>query len=721
MRTAFRLPRVRMLRTRLTASLAALGVVTMTAGSVMLSAPAASAHDRENDGPNATASATAICSSDGSGWDATFTVTNGWSKDGVFSGAPSDLNGAYSPGGDKTVTVHQGFDDASAALSGTMTWTWTEKILWWTETHSKSKTVQASVNRPEGCSRHVVVPAVPTISQPHCVEGKPGQATDGEVTLPASDEWVTYSRQGDKVIAQIDGAKSQWGTLPPGWTSTATTATFVVQFQDPGDCRGAVVPAMPTVTQPQCVQGEPGQAGEGGFTLPADGNGITYTRDGNTVIATLNTDEYKWGELPEGWRVDEGQPGVATYTVQYQSPGDCLVTVTPVAPEVGEWVCTGPGAAEAPSVSLAETKGLTYRYDEESKRVVATLEEGYQFPEEVSGWAIDGASAYFEVDFGTAPPCLVEKSVETAPSVTAATCAAPGHLVLPASEFYSWTGDTKDTVGNHTVTAVAAQGYVLTGTKSWTLHVPSAGEGLDCRGTVTPTVPSIEQAVCTGPGTSSQPAVDLPSTPGLTYSYDEASSTVTATADSAHKLAGQLPEGWVAGSDTSASYKVDLTSPGDCLEQVTPAAPTFTEPDCKHPNGAAAVYTDTDAVDYTRTGALRQGGTVTVTAAPKPGYTFPAGFEATWTHTFVDGIVCGTEAVKPPAHHATGSKAPGAQVLGTEAVVPTAVDAGLAGVPAAATGTRNVWPFALTGAGLLMLASAGFLGQIGRRRSAKQH
>ncbi len=707
MRTAFRLPRVRMLRTRLTASLAALGVVTMTAGSVMLSAPAASAHE-------ATISTDAWCTN--TGWDATFSVTNDRNYgQATLSGTGTTLDGTYGTSGtskSKTLVRHMSFTDGSTTVShGTMTWS---------DNYTQND-IGATVGRPANC-RATVVPTSPQITQPHCVDGQPGQVSSGTFTLPAGDDAISYSRNGNVVTATINGSKSKWGDLPTGWTRVSDTqATYTVSYQNPGDCRGTVVPVMPTITQPQCVQGQPGQPGEGDFTLPADGNGISYTRDGNTVIATLNTDEYMWGQLPDGWHVEEGRPGVATYRVQYQNPGNCLVTVTPVAPGIGQWVCTGPGTADAPTVTPAETTGLTYRYDQESNRVIATLEEGYQFPKEVSGWAIDGRSAYYEVDLGTAPPCLMEKSVETAPSVTPATCAAPGHLELPAGDFFSWTGDTQDTAGTHTVTAVPAPGYTLTGTKSWTLHVPSAGEGLDCRGTVTPTAPSIAQAVCIGPGTSSQPAVDLPSTPGLTYSYDEVSSTVTATADSAHKLSGQLPEGWVASSDTSASYKVDLTSPGDCLEQVTPAAPTFTEPDCTHPNGAAAVYADTEAVEYTRTGALRQGGTVTVTATPKPGYTFPAGFDATWTHTFVDGIVCGTEAAKPPAHHATGTKAPGAQVLGTEAVVPTAVDAGLPGAPAAATRSRGVWPIALTGAGLLMLASAGFLGQIGRRRSAKQH
>jgi hypothetical protein len=297
--------------------------------------------------------------------------------------------------------------------------------------------------------------------------------------------------------------------------------------------------------------------------------------------------------------------------------------------------------------------------------------------------------------------------VGTAPYATPPTCASAGSLVLPPGQGYTWTGDTSNTPGDHTVTAVALPDFKLTGQTEWTIHVKTAGEGLDCRGIVTPTAPGVQQSVCTGPGESSDAVITPVALEGVTYEVDDVTGLVTATADADHKFAAELPEGWTRVSDTVATYQVDLTDPGECLLGAEIIVPQFQDPDCKT-DAAVVDAEDTEFMDFTVTGDVEPGGAVTVTAVPMPGYFFPEGFVAEWSHTFdeVTGCVLGSESSRPKP-----DKKP--TVLGTEAVAPTAVDAGLPGSPAASSPTSLLAQLMVAG-GLLLLLAGGWLG-FGRR------
>jgi hypothetical protein len=152
---------------------------------------------------------------------------------------------------------------------------------------------------------------------------------------------------------------------------------------------------------------------------------------------------------------------------------------------------------------------------------------------------------------------------------------------------------------------------------------------------------------------------------------------------------------------------VDLTDPGECLLGAEIIVPQFQDPDCKT-DAAVVDAEDTEFMDFTVTGDVEPGGAVTVTAVPMPGYFFPEGFVAEWSHTFdeVTGCVLGSESSRPKP-----DKKP--TVLGTEAVAPTAVDAGLPGSPAASSPTSLLAQLMVAG-GLLLLLAGGWLG-FGRR------
>jgi hypothetical protein len=118
---------------------------------------------------------------------------------------------------------------------------------------------------------------------------------------------------------------------------------------------------------------------------------------------------------------------------------------------------------------------------------------------------------------------------------------------------------------------------------------------------------------------------------------------------------------------------------------------------------------------------------VIFTYAPKAGYAFPDGTVTQQSVTVdkkLEGDACilGDEEVKPthtgkPTHHAKPKpRDRGPVVLGTQAAVPTVVDAGLGSLPTAvvsSTGSPRLAQ-ALVAGGLLMLVAGGSMG-LGRR------
>jgi hypothetical protein len=166
---------------------------------------------------------------------------------------------------------------------------------------------------------------------------------------------------------------------------------------------------------------------------------------------------------------------------------------------------------------------------------------------------------------------------------------------------------------------------------------------------------------------------------------------------------------------------------------------SFTDPTCAVPGVAWAATVDgqpdgpADHVTFAAQGTQAAGQAVTVTATADAGYviTGPSSFQ----HTFAavpancspavvppapaPGEVAGTESAAPkpskkPAVKPTKASKP--QILGSEAAVPTAVDAGLGSVPAAAPAPGSLLGQLLAGAGAALMLAAGWLMTAGRRK-----
>jgi hypothetical protein len=163
---------------------------------------------------------------------------------------------------------------------------------------------------------------------------------------------------------------------------------------------------------------------------------------------------------------------------------------------------------------------------------------------------------------------------------------------------------------------------------------------------------------------------------------------------------------------------------GDCVqilgvEEIAPKV-SFTEPTCKNLDGAKWSGNLNGLVDYAVEGTPGPGETVTVTATIKAAaaddFAFPVGFDNTFEHTYVSEAQLACPTVKGSETSRPKPQKPEEQptVLGTQAVVPTAVDAGLTGLPATGSSSTSLLAQLLVGGGLVLLLAGGWLG-FGRR------
>lgn len=228
---------------------------------------------------------------------------------------------------------------------------------------------------------------------------------------------------------------------------------------------------------------------------------------------------------------------------------------------------------------------------------------------------------------------------------------------------------------------------------------------------------------------------------GVSYAVTSGSATagqsivVTATAGPGFQFAG--------GATTQTFEHSFPAVPTDCGSAPGPQSVTvgasFTDPTCVAPGVAVALSVNgqpdgpNDHVSFAVQGTQAPGQAVTVVATPDAGYvisgasSFPHTFGAVPTDCAVEttppasqpGEVLGSESVAPKPHK-TKTKTTKPEVLGTEAAVPTAVDAGLGSLPAAAPAQGSLLGQLLVGAGVALMLAAGWLLTLGRKVGARE-
>ena len=492
--------------------------------------------------------------------------------------------------------------------------------------------------------------AQPKVTQAACLPD--GKVSAPKVELPTSGT-LNYTHSGkvaagETVTVTATSLNGNKIAALAGWTlaGDALSATIKITLADVA-CDQPVAPVAPTVAQAVCT--EDGSATAPTVTL-AETAGVTYSVDGDvkagsTVTVTATAEKGSFLTAAEGWTLSEDKK-TATFTVELKDVA-CDQPVAPVAPTVNQAVCTEDGSAAAPSVTLAETAGVTYEVAGDVKAgstvtVTATADKGSFFTE-TEGWTLseDKKTATFTVELKDV--ACDQPGTPVMPRISEAECTVTGAPTLPAVTPAESAGVTYAIEGlpvaggTVTVTATAAEGFILKVVDGWkyasdnrsaTLTVSFAD--LACDQPVAPIAPTVAQAVCTEDGSATAPTVTVAETAGITYEAAgevKAGSTVTvtATANAGHFL--EEVKGWVLSDDKkSATFTVDLENIA-CGRSVAPVAPTVTQAVCTE-DGSVTLPTvtlaETAGVTYEVIGEVLPGKSVKVVAKPSAGFFFTA-------------------------------------------------------------------------------------------------
>ncbi len=283
--------------------------------------------------------------------------------------------------------------------------------------------------------------------------------------------------------------------------------------------------------------------------------------------------------------------------------------LTPVAPTVEQAKCTDDGTVTGPSLTLAETGGISYTVvgdieAGESIHVIATPAKNFTLAE-TTGWTLnEDGTATFEVvlttpECETAPPVEDKKAAPDAPEVVQATCNADGTVTDPTvgvaeTEGVAYTVDGEVKAGNTvTVTATAKDGYKLSEAKGWTLNDDGTATidivlgTPDCQTPpvedkeAAPVAPTVEQATCNADGTVTDPTVEVAETEGVAYTVNgevKAGNTVTVTATPKDGFTLTETKGWTLNEDGTATFTVTFEEAGQCAAPTAPVTPDVDEP-----------------------------------------------------------------------------------------------------------------------------------------------
>lgn len=365
-----------------------------------------------------------------------------------------------------------------------------------------------------------------------------------------------------------------------------------------------VEPADPTFTNAQCTG--PGTYGQASYTIPTTANVVYKVRINNgswnvtadgTYFVNVGTKVDVHADSVDPYQID----GQDDWSKTFGTP-DCDVEVEPTKPTIVEAVCTGEGQVGLASYTIPSITGVKYQISSGGS----------------SGPWTDIAAGVYD--------------------------AADGSSV--------W------------IQAVALSGYDIDGTSKWKLEFDDVSSW-KCD---VPAAPTFTAQVCTGPGTSSTASYTIPNDNGIKYqvringgSWQNVSAgTVNVTVFPRLIEVQALADGniIVAGSTTYWSH--NFTSAGDCLVNVYPAAPDWTDSICQSTTTGSTQATyevvatanvsyqvSTNGVDYSPISAgvynATVGSTVWIKAVAATGYVL-AGDTGPWSHTFTNPGECLDEA-----------------------------------------------------------------------------
>jgi hypothetical protein len=433
------------------------------------------------------------------------------------------------------------------------------------------------------------------------------------------------------VVVGLSGvAEAHTGTLGATAVCDTTTGTYVITYSGHTENVPATVGAA-TFTVGEVV---PVGTTISGAPLTVLGNLTPYSFVQSNVPGTTTfagaTAFLAW---PNGVKADPRGTIVLA--------GDCAKTATPVTPSVTASSCTENGDVVSGGITIPTTTGVIYKIGGTTVSGFVPKPAGQYTvtPVAAAGFTLT-SSAPLVVTVPAGPECF-HKATPVTPTVTQSQCTGLGQssdafITIPSTTgviykidgIVAAAGNVVKTPGTYAVTAVAAPGYTLLGTTSWSLTVNAAP---DCTQHVTAVTPSVTQAECTGLGTSSDAFLTIPATTGVVYSVDSvvtAAGNVVKTPGTYTVTAAALPGYTLEGT---ASWPLTVDAAPDCTQHVTPVAASVTQAECTGPGTSTQPFVtipDTAGVVYAIDGVVATAGdhaaapgTHTVTATALEGYT----------------------------------------------------------------------------------------------------
>ncbi|WP_457112605.1 LPXTG cell wall anchor domain-containing protein [Marmoricola sp. URHA0025 HA25] len=465
------------------------------------------------------------------------------------------------------------------------------------------------------------------------------------------------------------------GTGPATYTITFTAKTgfandgpanqtITVLPKLTGDqCATVVQPVAPAITNPACTG--PGTGNAGSFTLPANGNGISYSGVGNVVTATADG-THKFVSLPSGWAFVDAHH--ATYTVTYSSPTgypECLSELpTPVPPVAAAPTCDTDGdlvvGTTAHVVTAVDGTVVTEdtHYGAGSHVLTYTAAAGYTFA--------GGTLKTFGVK--VASKTLDCPTTPVAPVVTQSVCDGPGTHTVPVVT----TGEPGDHIGyaydgvNQVVTATPDPGFALANLPTgWVQHED---------GTATYVVTLSDPGACLvpvevpTPPVASAPTCNLdgaltvaPTDHVVTTVDDQVVSEETSFGPGEHTIGYAPAEGYTFAGEPQTSFgRTVLPKTDDCPAGVV--SPTVTQSVCTGPGTHSAPVVTVGDVEGDHVSYVYDATGHLVTATADAGFALsglPAGWvlheggTATYAVVLTDPGTCAVTVVLPPTKPAS--------------------------------------------------------------------
>ncbi|HEY4152110.1 MAG TPA: hypothetical protein VGM38_02195 [Pseudolysinimonas sp.] len=192
--------------------------------------------------------------------------------------------------------------------------------------------------------------------------------------VKSSSPVTIYYVHGGSPTATLGSSNWTTDVNPAGWTFVDSRVDVTHQSAYDEYVYGACPTVVPNIPVVKDLCG----TADDHYGLPTGPTGISYTRNGLDVIATITAASTYWGSLPTGWVSNTSTTATYAFSSNLFTDVPCSVSVTPVFPTQSGPTCDVAGSA-LPSLPTDQT-GITFSWAPDGLTMVATADSGYFFP-----------------------------------------------------------------------------------------------------------------------------------------------------------------------------------------------------------------------------------------------------------------------------------------------------------------------------------------------------